>query len=174
MSRRLEMVKSGESFEEMVATCSISKIKCVVKTNYRFYSPRIYRGTECDVIVITESKIYCVECKNFSGFIMGDSLDIEWVFASSGRMGRVSNPVMSNNKHLRSIRGLIRKVNKELIDIENIVCVPDNCRIKSTCKEVMNLSSFMKLLERDSKLNRVNDLAKMSKLFDELKYREEV
>ena len=161
-------MKSGDSFEKTVSVYSILTTKCVTKKNYRFYSPRIYRGTETDVIVITKKKIYCVECKNFNGFIRGSRLDVDWVFASSGCKGKVFNPILSNEKHIRTIRGLLRKNNMPVYEIQNIVCVPNGTRIHTECEEVFHLSSFLRILKEDSLLEDKYDVLKVSKEFDRL------
>lgn len=163
------MVKSGENFEELVSLYSLSTTKCSIKNNYEFFSPRIGRGTETDVIVITEHRIYCVECKNFNGYLTGSELDLQWVFASSGRKSKVANPVLANYKHIRSIKGLLRKMSFPAYEIENIVCVPNKTKIHTNCSEVMTLGSFLFKLEIDKYLDKIYDINEVSEIFDAIK-----
>lgn len=168
------MVKSGETFEGTVSVYSLLTVNCIIKNNYRFYSPRIFRGTETDVIIITNSKIYCVECKNFNGYLSGSRLDLEWTFTSSGKKGSVLNPVLSNSKHVRTIRSLLRVSGNPLYDIESVVCVPDGTQIHTECSEVINLSTFMRVLKRDSELPTIYNIEDVSRVLDELKWESEV
>ncbi|MGL4950171.1 MAG: nuclease-related domain-containing protein, partial [Anaeroplasmataceae bacterium] len=110
---------------------------------------RINRGTECDLIIIT-NKIYCVECKNYSTLIKGNSYGDDWTLISKGKRSKVANPYLSNVKHIRSIKGLLRKSNKTCYNIKNIVVVPDICRIDSDCSNVMHLSELLDTIEMDS------------------------
>lgn len=170
MSKRDKMVKSGSKFEETVRFQSKCACVCETRSNFTFYLPRIGRGTECDVIIVTQSSIYCVECKNFNGFISGSEMDLEWVFASSGSKGTVANPVLANNKHIRAIRGLFRKSNMAAPEIKNIVCVPNECRIHTDCKEVMQIKQLTYLLSKEN--GGENDISSLISIFDKLNYKE--
>lgn len=157
-TKRNKMVLSGYTFEEIVAdeaskVCSEFKIL----RNRKFYSNRISRGTECDVILITSKNLYCIECKNYNGYIRGNRLDETWVFTSSGYKSRVCNPVMSNHKHIRTIRGIMYYLHKMPLDFENVVCVPSKCKIHSTCSEVMTIGELRsRLLIDEYSVDRYN------------------
>lgn len=164
------MVESGYRFEDEVRLQAKYSCSCETRNNYRFYLPRINRGTECDVIIITQSKIYCVECKNFNGYISGYELDLEWRFASSGNKGKVSNPVLANNKHIRAIKGLFRKCGLTPPEIVSVVCVPNECVIHTDCEEVINLNQLVYKLKNDDggSLNMTYYI----ELFDKFRYKE--
>ena len=144
LSKREKMVLSGSRFERIVATFVSSSIPCSVLLNKEFMSPRLHRGLECDLIVITSKRIYCVECKNYSGYIAGDMFDYQWRFASSSKIGRVQNPYLLNKKRIRTIRGKFYSRGISPPHIENVIVVPDKCRVHvdSDCN-VYNLSAFI-------------------------------
>lgn len=125
----------------------------IIKYNYRYYQPRIHKGTEADILLVAGDTIYCIECKNFGTLINGKELDLKWHFISRGESNLVANPVLANARHIRTIRGLILKNNIELPVIKNITCVPDTCNIKSPCEGVMKISYFLRLLEQESTNN---------------------
>lgn len=173
-SKRSKMILSGEAFELLVG----EKLEMLlpdskVRYNYTFYKPSIGRGTECDVILVNPYGIYCVECKNYSTSISGNSLDPEWRFISRGSKSRVVNPFISNYKHIRAMQASFRRVGFGYIPIHNYVCVPDSCRIYSDRKEVVNYSSLMSRIRKDS-LHRVviKDVNKFVSLIDRIKYDE--
>lgn len=143
MKKRDKMVISGSSFELFVGEILQSTLGGIVLYNYKVHSPRIHRGTESDIIFISDRGIFCIECKNYRGYIAGSLYEPRWRFGSSGRTAFVSNPVLGNYKHIRSIRGLSRKYNLGINEIHNYVCIPDSCRIHSDCDEVVSLSSLV-------------------------------
>lgn len=141
------MVLSGSRFERIVATYVSSSIPCTVLLNKEFMSPKLHRGVECDLILITSKKIYCVECKNYNGYIAGAMFDTDWRFASSGKIGKVQNPYLLNKKRIRTIRGKFYLHGLIPPEIESVIIVPDKCRIHTSSEcNVQNLSSFIETL----------------------------
>lgn len=153
-SKREKMVNSGKRFELTVASTIKSNFSYPILLNRDFFDPRLGRGMECDLIIVSPSKIYCVECKNYSGYIAGDSFDIEWRFASSGRRGRVQNPYLLNKRRIRVIRGKFYERGFKPPRIENIIVVPDRCQIHSNYKNVFTLTQFTSLVSFDSAVNK--------------------
>lgn len=149
-TKRTKMVVSGDTFELIVGEYLKSIYDCEIIYNAEFFCPRIFKGTECDVICITPQKIYCIECKNYSSAICGTDYSLEWVFYSRGKRNSVANPVLGNMRHVRAIRGLFRKNGLVPPSIENIVCVPDTCKIHTTCKEVITIGALISKVHLDS------------------------
>lgn len=170
LSKRKQMVLSGNTFEIFVAEYLETKVSCDIKSNYLFYSPRIGRGTECDVLLITDTKIYCIECKNYNRLIDGKWYEPEWYFVSSGKRNYVSNPVLANDRHIRTIKGLLNAEGISDIEIENIVCVPDNCEIRSKCQEVYTLSRLAQKIVMDSYLHKKINRKQISETIDKIRY----
>lgn len=153
--KREKMVASGTLFERHVSTMIQATVKCRIFVNYEIFSKRLGRATECDLVVVTSNKIYCIECKNYNGYIVGSRFDEKWRFASSGRKGKVQNPFLLNRKHIRLIRGEFYKLGLRPLEIINVIVVPDNCTItgdRCTVNDkggLMNLSSLLTMIRMD-------------------------
>lgn len=153
-SKREKMVNSGKRFELTVASNVRLSYDYPILLNREFFDPRLGRGMECDLLIITPFKIYCVECKNYNGYIAGDLFDIQWRFASTGRKGKVQNPYLLNKRRIRLIRGIFYKNGFKPPRIENIIVVPDNCNIHVEYKNVLTLTDFMNIVRLDSAINK--------------------
>ena len=152
LSKREKMVLSGKVFERTVASYLYGTVKCSILLNREFLSPRLNKAIECDLIIITPSKIYCVECKNYNGYIAGKMFDKEWRFASSRKIGRVQNPYLLNRKRIRVIRGAFYARGLEPPEIESVIVVPDKCKIHTEHEcNVLHLSSLVDSVIRDDK-----------------------
>lgn len=168
--KRDSMVLSGNLYEIYTGEYIESFVNCLVKYNYEFFLPKISKGTECDLIVITKGGVYCIECKNYYSMISGKEYSIEWTFISSGKKNKVSNPVLANSRHVRAIQGLLYKNNLGNLGIKSLVCVPDTCKIHSECKEVMNLTSVVNLIREESLVSKI-DMKETSRLIDSVCYK---
>jgi len=142
-TKREKMVASGSYFERKVASTIATSIQCKILMNPEFYSNSLNRGTECDLIVISPVRIYCIECKNYKGFIAGDLYEPTWKFVSSGKLGHVQNPYLLNKRHIRLIRGTFYKRNLNPLYIENIIVVPNKCKIHVEGCNVLSLSELI-------------------------------
>ncbi|MNN03206.1 Nuclease-related domain protein [compost metagenome] len=164
------MVLAGNSFEITVGRIIKPKCKSIQLYNYEFTSPLTDRALESDLLLITKSKIYCIECKHFTTAIYGNTYDQKWKFISKGNKGLVTNPLINNYKHVRVIKGLLYSKYNELYDIENIVCVPDGCVIHTDNKEVMNLSTLVNKIVNDNKYKEKKyDLEEIKERIDSVK-----
>lgn len=143
LTKRQKMVASGSYFERKVASLIATNVECKILINIRFYSGSIHRGSECDLLVITPVKIYCIECKNYKGFISGERFAPVWSFVSSRKLGHVKNPYLYNQSHIRLIRGTFYKNGLNPLDIENVIVVPDSCKIHVADCGVVNLSTLV-------------------------------
>lgn len=170
VSLRDKMIMSGETFEILVGETVSRVTKSVIKYNYRFYSPRIKRGTECDILLITPAKIYCIECKNYTRRIKGTAKAVKWNFISKGNLAETDNPVLNNMRHIRTIKGLLYSCGNADIEIENIVCVPNRCEIVTDCKEVMTLTELVVKITTDAYFNDKYNVEQLSSMIDFIRY----
>ena len=146
LTKREKIVLSGKKHERYVALEIANLIPCRFILNYTVFSRELNRGTEIDIVVVTHSKIYCVECKNYNGYIAGNKFDEYWTFASSGKRGRTQNPYLLNRKHIRLLRGCFYNKGLKPLTVENVIVVPDRCKIHVENCNVMNVSSLLSLL----------------------------
>ncbi len=61
--------------------------------------------TEVDLICVHETGIYCIESKNYSGWIFGDEKSQYWTQSLKGGMkNRFFNPIMQNEGHIKHLK----------------------------------------------------------------------
>lgn len=86
--------------------------------------------TEIDEVVISESGIFVIEVKNYSGWIFGNQRDRYWTqvlpYGYSGRSirNRFPNPILQNGYHIRSIRRVLCGID---LPVHSIVVFSDDC-----------------------------------------------
>lgn len=153
-TKRQKMVDSGSLFERQVASLLNTSLGCKIIFNPRFYSRELGRGMECDLLVLTPSKIYCVECKHYNGFVSGNKFDETWTFVSSGKLGHVQNPYLLNKRHIRLIRGTFHARSLVPLDITSYIVVPDKCNIHVEGCNVVHLSELLGIITFDNKYNK--------------------
>lgn len=153
MDRSDRMRISGAELEIDVSSLVQSHFRdtCKIINNLEFYNNRVGRNIECDVLVITNKCIYCIECKNYNGYIKGEELDLKWSFASSGNLSIVNNPVLNNNKHIRTIKGLMYSKGLGEINMKSFVVVPNRCNIHTECEEVIHLGDLIDRIDKNER-----------------------
>lgn len=162
MSLRECLIKSGSRFECIVSSTIHSIFLGELYLNVKFFSPSINRGTECDIIFVTNHAVYCIECKNYRKFISGSYLDLKWSFSSDGRNFKDTiNGFIENDKHVRILNGLLRKEGIKDVPIFNLICVPDTCTIKSDCLNVKKLSDLIIEMKYLEEINKKIDFLKV-------------
>lgn len=169
--KRMKMVASGKFFERKVASIVNQTIPCKFFLNYEIYSRHLGRGTECDLLVLTSTRVYCVECKNYNGFISARKFKYDWFFASTGRKGRVQNPYLLNRKHVRIMRSAFYERGLNPIEIENVIVVPDGCSINGDDCNIMRLSEFVAKVKFDyESLGKIYNVDSLYKFFKMIKW----
>lgn len=102
------------------------------------------KETQIDVVAVSSSAIYVIEAKNWKCYIKGDPGDYQWTGMSSNlRVMNVFNPVLQNLYHVRLIKAHLIGNGVQMPPIYNLVCVPDQCEIRTQSKEVLPVSSIV-------------------------------
>lgn len=155
--------------------------KALEKTNgdkrilVNIYIPKANgKTTEIDLLMIHETGLYCIESKNYSGWIFGDEKSQYWTQSLKNRQkNKFYNPIMQNNGHIKHLgEHLGSKYDGE---IKSVVVFSERCELK---KVSFDLEKTM-LLKRDSLTGKLNkymkdrlqilDDEKRSSLYQELK-----
>ena len=90
--------------------------------------------TQIDDILIFRSGIYVIECKDYSGWIFGNSAYEYWTqtlpygYRGDSTKNSFYNPVKQNQNHIKCIRQKL--LNVKSIPIHNIIVFGDNCTFK--------------------------------------------
>lgn len=140
----------GAAFEVEISNKLAHLKGCTCLSNVRVYSAFLGKMTEIDRLLITPWGLYCIEAKSFNTEISGRFEDTDWSGWSGKYETWIYNPVFQNFEHIRSLNNNLRKMRKKVVKLDNVVIVPDSCKISSDTNLVMNLSAFMDKLLLDS------------------------
>jgi hypothetical protein len=111
------------------------------------------KSTQIDNILFTHKKIYCIETKNYAGWIYGTETANSWTqtFNNYGKLTKNSfyNPLTQNSGHIKSLSSFL---DLPFNVFENIVVFSNECKLKNitTAKpynHVVNRSDLVNLIE---------------------------
>lgn len=110
--------------------------KLIKLINQNFVLKNVYiqrkneRLTEIDIIAVHNTGIYIFECKNYSGWIFGDSNKKTWYQTyKTGQKFEFYNPIFQNEVHLNAIKNLISNNN---VPFYSIIVFSSNCELQNT------------------------------------------
>lgn len=167
MRDRAALELQGMIYEGIVGGLLREKRKDgVVIYNKKLKCKFLPRGeTQVDIIFVTAKAIFVIEVKDWKYRIEGGYSNYEWIgMGKSLKTLTVFNPVYQNYGHIRLLKSALLKY-KEIPPFINLVIVPDGCKIKSECEEVIHLSELDTTLEKyENSISTkfiVNDIVKM-------------
>jgi hypothetical protein len=140
----------GALFEIEVSSRLKSLPKCVVIPNFKMYSFYLKKVTEIDRLLVTPWAAYAIEAKSFTAVLDGNISDQFWYGRSHATPSKIFSPVLQNFEHIRSLNANFRWHSLPFLKFENVIVVPDSCRIKSNYKNAFNLSRFLDQVTSDS------------------------
>ena len=83
--------------------------------------------TEIDLLYISKTGLYCIEVKDYSGWIFGNKDQTYWtVTYKSGKHIKMYNPIKQNENHIKYLSRIIYDV-----PIKNIVVLSDESELKN-------------------------------------------
>ena len=150
MRDRTTLELQGIIYEGMVGGLLRDKRKDgVVIYNKRLKCNFLPHGeTQVDIIFVTSKAVFVIEVKDWRYRIEGGYNDYEWLgIGKSLKTMTVFNPVYQNYGHVRLLKSALLKYT-DVPSIINLVVVPDGCRIKTDCEEVIHLSELCATLEK--------------------------
>jgi len=119
---------------------------------YKYINNYIFKSKnnssyQIDHIVIKESGIFCIETKNYGGWLFGSEIDNNWTqIFKSGKKFQVGNPLKQNKSHIRHLSSILKNKYK----INSVIVLVKNNADKIECSNVVNLSDLNDyLLEYD-------------------------
>lgn len=157
MRSDLEMI--GALFEATISYTIKNMFQNIYVINGKTLKCKYLRRgvTQVDLIVVTDNSIFCIEAKRWRKYIKGEIEDYEWVALSNKPQCMfVTNPILQNLTHIRMIKSEAIKKGIKLPHVHNIICVPDECDIQTSCKEVMHLSELILFIQNDIKDKKSN------------------
>ena len=82
---------------------------------------------QIDHVVISQYGIFCIETKQYNGYITGSKYDKKWIRYAGKNKYYYENPIRQNYGHVKALSELL---NIEEARIYNIVCIPSNAKLK--------------------------------------------
>ena len=134
--------KKGIEFErDIINEIKKSQPKAKILTN--IIIPNGVKGgtTEIDVLVLTEKGFYCLECKNYSGLVVGKPEDKKWtIFYNKDYKKTFYSPIEQNKRHIMCLRKMFPK-----FYFHNIVVFSNTTKLSDVLwknKDVMTFNGF--------------------------------
>lgn len=96
---------------------------------------------QIDHVYITNTAIYVIETKNYSGTIYGKETDDKWTCVyRNGVKHSLYNPVKQNDTHIARLRELLQDDSIKVIPI--VIFTNDSCKFKYKVDTVYTLNDF--------------------------------
>ena len=85
------------------------------------------RTSQIDHVVVSRYGVFCIETKQYNGFITGNKYDDKWVRHAGNKKYYYSNPIKQNYGHIKQLAKLL-DIDESLII--NIVSIPSKATLK--------------------------------------------
>ncbi|KHF39458.1 nuclease-related domain-containing protein [Halalkalibacter okhensis] len=118
------------------------------------------KTTEIDLLLITETGLYVLESKNYSGWIYGDESNRYWTQTLPPKMHKYQffNPIWQNSRHINALK---QKLEIEGSLLKSYIIFSERC----TLKKVHVHSPGVKVIKRPDLLKTVqNDTNNLDKI----------
>lgn len=94
------------------------------------------KSHQIDHVVIRENGIFCIETKNYIGYIFGGENDREWTQTLyNGQKNKLINPLKQNNSHIYHLSKVLKNEHK----INSVVVMTQNNASNIKCSNVVNV-----------------------------------
>jgi len=130
--------------------------------------------TQIDHIVVSNYGIFCIETKDYDGWIFGDAKQEYWTQVIYRHKERIRNPMWQNYGHVKAIQDLIQSVSPN-IPIIPFVAFPSTDKLKVTdtdCvgsgKDLINrIDSFRQVVITDIERDKIVSILENANIKDE-------
>jgi len=139
-------------YGEYLTYKALDKVKGEKKILANIYIPKKDgKTTELDLLMIHESGLYCIESKNYSGWIFGNEKSRYWTQTLKNRQkNKFYNPIMQNAGHINALKDYLGGLyNNPII---SVIVFSERC----TLKKINIESKDIILLKRDSLTRKLN------------------
>ena len=113
---------------------------------------------QIDHVVVSKYGIFCIETKQYNGYITGSKWDKNWVRHYGNKKSYCINPIRQNYGHVKGLCTILNLTEKEVF---NIVCIPSNAKLNiQDDGEVTRYDTLNKkiLSYRDEIIDDVDDI----------------
>lgn len=120
------------------------------------YLPLKGKTTEIDLVMIHEKGIFVFESKNYSGWIFGDSEQLNWTQSlPNGEKNRFYNPIRQNRTHIKALAEYLEKPVNAFV---SYIVFSERC----TLKKVPSDTSDVVIVRRPDMLKKLRAALKAS------------
>jgi len=85
--------------------------------------------TQIDHVVVSNYGIFCIETKDYNGWIFGDAKQEYWTRVIYRYKDRIRNPMWQNYGHVKAIQDLVQSINPNILII-SFVAFPSTEKLK--------------------------------------------
>lgn len=150
----LETVNNKGNYGEYLTFSYLEKLKDYHKLMTNLYIPKEDgTTTEIDLIMLSETGIYVLESKNYSGWIFGDERQKYWTQTfPRGQKYRFFNPIWQNKAHIKALNTVLKLDNDSVY--KSYIIFSERCTIKnvnfySPNVKVINRDDLIKIIKKD-------------------------
>ena len=139
------------NYGEFLTFANLEKLGDQHKLMTNLYIPRDDgTTTEIDLIMISQTGIYVLESKNYSGWIFGDEKYKNWTQTfDNGQKNRFYNPIWQNKAHINALKTVINSDNDNLY--KSYIIFSQRC----TLKKINVTSPNVKVIKRDQLIKTI-------------------
>lgn len=165
-------LEKGQAFEEEVASFLNACPNVKVLRNLIIPNGRKGGTTEIDLVVLSTKGFYVLECKNYSGYVVGKPEEKNWTicYNYNGYKKNVSfyNPLKQNIGHITALKKMYPRFHwQSTVLFSNSTAIEKDLFVR---KDVMNFSGFKKyFLDFFPKRKESETQAVVDSIYDYLK-----
>ncbi len=155
-------IESGNSFfktildkglyGEFLTFLELEKLNIQKKILTNIYVPKEDgKTTEIDLVMITETGIYVIESKNYSGWIFGSENNKNWTQTLPNKQKyKFLNPIWQNKGHIKALENVLELNNDKIC--KSYIVFSERCTLKDISVSDYNI----KVLNRNNLTREIN------------------
>lgn len=156
-----ETMSDAGKYGEYLTYTYLEKLNINKRLMTNLYIPKKDGSTtEIDLIMITETGLYVIESKNYSGWIFGNEKDRNWTQTlKSNQKYQFLNPIWQNKGHINALKEVLNLEDSDLL--KSIIVFSERCELKS----IKTTSPNVLVIKRNNLINTVMaDVVKSKKI----------
>lgn len=159
---------------EFLTFVILERLKGPHKLMTNLYIPKKDSSTtEIDLIMLSQTGIYVVESKNYSGWIIGDEKSKNWMQTFENRQkNRFYNPIWQNKGHISALKSVIDLEDDNLF--KSYIVFSERCTLKKITVTspnviVLKRNALTKIIMRDMESSyKFMTIAEVNQLYNHL------
>ncbi len=156
-----DVIRDSQKRHLISTTSQFNKLPGTKRFAYNVHFPLANGSTAvADIVMINESGIYVVDCKNYYGTLSGDEVDEVWYYEDGKKKHEIKNPAIWNKLFIKWLKGYITDL-PQLTSFYSYFVVPETCdhtlvHLKTKNTTLALVTNFEMFILRDSKLAEIS------------------